>query len=70
MFVMLELLLACLMLHFPGKHLFGVFLVEMTALCAMRTEEELTALTPVLIALPLERTCIMFASRESATSKF
>ena len=67
---MLSLLLALLILYFPEKHLFGVFLVRRTALCTIRTEGELAALNPVFIALPLNGDCEMHGSRQNATSKF
>ena len=70
MFQMLSLLLKFLILCFPGKHLFGVFLVRMTDLCAIRTVGELTALKPVFIALPLSSNCETLGSRENAMSKF
>ena len=54
-FRMLSLLLSFLILYFPGKHLFGVFLVRMPALCTIRTAGELTALKSVFIALPIEQ---------------
>ena len=70
MFRMLSLLLALLILYFPEKHLFGVFLVRRTALYTIRTKGELTALNPVFIALPLNGDCEMHGSRQNATSKF
>ena len=63
MFRMLNLLLTFLILYFPEKHLFGVFLVRRTALCTIRTAGELAALKPVLIALPLNSDCKMHGSR-------
>ena len=59
-----------LFLYFPKKYLFGVFLVRMTALCAIRTTGELTALKLVFIALPLNGSCKMHGSQENATSNF
>ena len=70
MFRMLSLLLALLILYFPEKHLFGVFLVRRTALCTIRTVGELVALKPVFIAIPLNGDCEMHGSRQNATSKF
>ena len=69
MFRRLGLLQAFLILYFPEKHLFGVFLVR-TALCMIRTAGELASLKPVFIALPLNGDCQMHGSRENATSKF
>ena len=42
----------------------------MTALCAIRTAGELTALKPVFTALLLNGACEMLGSRENARSKF
>ena len=70
MFRMLSLLLTFLILYFPEKHLFGVFLVRRTALCTIRMAGELTALKPVFIALSLNGACEMHGSRENAMSKF
>ena len=57
-------------LYFTEKHMFGVFLVCMTALCVIMMAGELTAQKPVFIALPLNGACEMLGSRENATSKF
>ena len=70
MFCVLNLLLTFLILYFPEKHLFDIFLVRRTALCTIRTAGELAALKPVFIALPLNGACEMHGSRENATSKF
>ena len=70
MFWMLSLLLAFLILYFPEKNLFGVFLVRRTALCTIRTAGELAAWKPGFIALPLNGDCKMHGFRQNATSKF
>ena len=70
MLQMLSLLLKLLILLFPGRHFFGVFLVKMTALLVIMTAGKPTALKSVFIALPLSSTCEMLGSRENATNKF
>ena len=67
---MLSLLLKLLILLFPGRSLFGVFLVKMTAQQVIRTAGKLTALEPVFIALPVNSACEVLGSRENATNKF
>ena len=70
MFQVLSLLLKLLILFFPGRPLFGVFLVRMTAPQVIRTAGELTALEPVFTALPVSSACEVLGSRENATRKF
>ena len=70
MFRMLSLLQTFLILYFPEKHLFGVFLIRRTVLCTIRTAAELAALKPIFIALPLNGDCEIHGSRENAASKF
>ena len=67
---MLGLLLKLLILLFPGRPLFGVFLVKMTAQPVIMTAGKLTALKPVFIAHPLSSAGETLCSRENATNKF
>ena len=67
---MVSLLLKLLILLFPGRPLFGVFLAKMTARQVIMTAGNLTALKPVFIALAVSSTCEMLGSRENATNKF
>ena len=53
-----------LILYFPGNHLFGVYLVGMTAVCTIRMAGELTALKPIFIALLLNGICNTFFPRQ------
>ena len=67
---MASLLLKLLILLFPGRPLFGVFLAKMTAQQVIMTAGNLTALKPIFIALPVSSACEMLGSRENATNKF
>ena len=67
---MQSLLLKLLILLFPGRPLFGAFLVKMTSQQVIMTAGKLTALRPVFRALPLSSACEMLGSRENAMNKF
>ena len=65
---MLSLLPKLLILLFPGRPLFGVFLAKMTAQQVIMTAGNVTALKPVFIALPSSSACEMLGSRGLRTN--
>ena len=67
---MVSLLLKLLILLFPGRPLFAVFLAKVTAQQVIMTAGNVTALKPVFIALPVSSACEMRGSGENATNKF